>query len=49
MGVEVNFKESLGWRIKSAEHGNVYSQWQLANFYLLGAGVPKDEKEGIGG
>jgi len=46
-GVEFNFKESHKWYVKAAEHGHVYSQWQLANFYLLGAGVPKDEKEAI--
>lgn len=41
------YEESVKWYLKAAQAGCVDSQYILANCYLRGEGVPKNEQEAI--
>ena len=45
-GVEQNYLEAVKWQRKSAEQGNDWGQYNLANCYFDGKGVEQDDEEG---
>lgn len=39
-----DFSQVVAWHTKRGEQGNIESQLKLAHYYMIGIGVPKDEK-----